>query len=685
MRSAILILSLFLLFCKPQTIAIPKAEAGVIDLRNWDFQKNGIIQLDGAWEFYWTEFLESKDFKNQDNSNPIYISFPSVWNQFNYKNETLPARGYATFRLKIKFAKNSPPIALRTREQATSYAVFWNGEKILSAGVVGKNEKTARAHYQNTQVFLGSPTEEVEIIYWISNYDHRSGGAWHSLQLGTHEDIGKETSFFREMDYFLAGIIFIMVLYHLFLYFYRKTDVSNILFSAFCFAILLRSLSTGERIINSYFQLPFWFYIRLEYITWYMSMPLGYHFLSTQFSNHYLNKFTTLNYFLSSIMALGLFFPPYIFTQFVPYYQLLYFLFLLLGFGYLIYFVYKKIQGARLLLSGFLFMLLTAINDLLYTNQWIDSFYLSHYGLAFLIFSQSLSISIRLSKAFNSIEILTEDLRLVNKAYSRFVPKEFLNFLNKQSITEIFLGEQVQREMSILFSDIRSFTELSEKLSPKDNFNFLNSYLSRMGPIVRSHGGFIDKYIGDGIMALFPGSIENALDSAIEMQKEIRIYNQQRMNFQYDSIRVGIGIHTGPMILGTIGEEERMESTVISDAVNLASRIEGLTKTYGAYILISEFALQSIKTPEKYTYRILDRVKVKGKSNTIAVYEIFNGMSDYLFELHSQTKTDFEKGLYHYWSNEFTEAIEYFQRVIDIFPSDIATLHFLDLAKKQRS
>ncbi len=685
MRSTILVLSLFLLFCKQQTIAIPKAEAGVIDLRNWDIRKNGIIQLDGAWEFYWKEFLESKDFKNQGNSNPIYISFPSVWNQFNYKNETIPARGYATFRMRVNFAKNSPPIALRTREQATSYAVFWNGEKILSAGAVGKNEETARAHYQNTQVFLGSPTEEVEIIYWISNYNHRSGGAWHSLQLGTHEDIGKETSFFREMDFFLAGIIFIMVLYHLFLYFYRKTDVSNILFSAFCFAILLRSLSTGERIINSYFQLPFWFYIRLEYITWYMSMPLGYHFLSTQFSNHYLNKFTTLNYFISNIMSLGLIFPPFIFTQFVPYYQIIYFAFLFLGFGYLIYFVYKKLQGSRLLLSGFLFMLLTAINDLLYTNQWIDSFYLSHYGLAFLIFSQSLSISIRFSKAFNSIEGLTEDLRLVNKAYSRFVPKEFLNFLNKQSITEIFLGEQVQREMSILFSDIRSFTELSEKLSPKDNFNFLNSYLSRMGPIVRSHGGFIDKYIGDGIMALFPGSIENALDSAIAMQQEIRIYNQQRMNFQYDSIRVGIGIHTGPMILGTIGEEERMESTVISDAVNLASRIEGLTKTYGAYILISEFALQNLANTEKYTYRILDRVKVKGKSNTIAVYEIFNGMSDYLYELHSQTKTDFEKGLHHFWSNEFSEAIESFQRVIDIFPSDIATLHFLELAQKRQS
>ena len=93
MRSTVLILSLFLLFCKPQTIAIPKAEAGVIDLRNWDIRKNGIISLDGAWEFYWTEFLESKDFKSQDNSNPIYISFPSVWNQFKYKNETLPARG----------------------------------------------------------------------------------------------------------------------------------------------------------------------------------------------------------------------------------------------------------------------------------------------------------------------------------------------------------------------------------------------------------------------------------------------------------------------------------------------------------------------------------------------------------------------------------------------------------------
>ena len=109
-------------------------------------------------------------------------------------------------------------------------------------------------------------------------------------------------------------------------------------------------------------------------------------------------------------------------------------MFLLLGFGYLIYFVYKNKQGARLLLSGFLFMLLTAINDLLYTNQWIDSFYLSHYGLAFLIFSQSLSISIRFSKAFNSIEGLTEDLRLVNKAYSRFVPKEFLIFYKQNKL-----------------------------------------------------------------------------------------------------------------------------------------------------------------------------------------------------------------------------------------------------------
>ncbi|MCB1176868.1 MAG: adenylate/guanylate cyclase domain-containing protein, partial [Leptospiraceae bacterium] len=411
--------------------------------------------------------------------------------------------------------------------------------------------------------------------------------------------------------------------------------------------------------------------------------PVGFHFLNSQFPGKLLRRVTISNYLISGIVSLSLFLPTNYFTEVILKYQFIFFIYLIFGFSFLFYFTLKGFQGAKLLTSGLLVVLIFAINDILYSNLIINSLFLAHYGIAFLIFTQSLGISIRFSKAFASIENLTKNLKEVNQSYRRFVPKEFLRFLNKSEITEISLGEQVQSEMTILFSDIRSFTELSEKMSPGDNFNFLNSYLSRMGPIVRGHDGFIDKYIGDGIMALFPGEVEDAINSAIAMQKEIRVYNKHRMKSNYDGIKVGIGVHTGTLILGTIGEEQRMESTVISDAVNLASRIEGLTKTYGAYILISEHSFNLIKDKNIYKYRLLDKVKVKGKSNYTLVYEIFDGMPEYLLEIYLKTKNNIEKGLHLYWKENYRDAIHYFNRVKSELPLDLANNRFLELSKME--
>ncbi len=138
------------------------------------------------------------------------------------------------------------------------------------------------------------------------------------------------------------------------------------------------------------------------------------------------------------------------------------------------------------------------------------------------------------------------------------------------------MGDHVQREMTVFFSDIRDFTTLSETMTPQENFDFLNSYLRRATPIIRTNHGFIDKYIGDAIMALFPREPADALQSAVELQRDLVDYNQGRKKAGYKPVRVGIGLHCGELILGTIGEEERMQTTVIADAVNVASRIEGL-------------------------------------------------------------------------------------------------------------
>lgn len=272
----------------------------------------------------------------------------------------------------------------------------------------------------------------------------------------------------------------------------------------------------------------------------------------------------------------------------------------------------------------------------------------------------------------------TAELAKINETYRRFVPHEFLQFLERDSILDVELGDQVQRNMTILFSDIRSFTSLSERMTPQENFNFLNSYLRRVSPIIRQHNGFIDKYIGDAVMALFPEKVEDALQAAINMQKEVANYNQAaRQQENHQPISMGIGLHTGTLMLGIIGGAERMEGTVISDAVNLASRIEGLTKLYGVSIIISEQALFSLYRPTRYTFRFLDRVQVHGKEETVAVFEVFDGDPPEIIELKSKTQPDFERGLLHYHSQEFLQAKVFFEQVVAHNPHDKAAALYL--------
>ncbi|MDH3900815.1 MAG: adenylate/guanylate cyclase domain-containing protein, partial [Gammaproteobacteria bacterium] len=213
-------------------------------------------------------------------------------------------------------------------------------------------------------------------------------------------------------------------------------------------------------------------------------------------------------------------------------------------------------------------------------------------------------------------------LTKTNAAFSRFVPHEFLGYLRKEKIIDVSLGDNAQKEMTVLFSDIRNFTTISEKLSPEENFIFINTYLAIMGPIVREHGGFIDKYIGDAIMALFPQA-DDAVKTAIAMLQQIPDCGHGEY-LNDSALRIGIGLNTGHLMLGTIGETDRMEGTVISDAVNLASRIEGLSKEYGATLLASQATMNRLKHPEEFKYRCIGHIKVKGKTDKVTVYEIFN-------------------------------------------------------------
>jgi class 3 adenylate cyclase/HAMP domain-containing protein len=271
----------------------------------------------------------------------------------------------------------------------------------------------------------------------------------------------------------------------------------------------------------------------------------------------------------------------------------------------------------------------------------------------------------RLSHSFNAmaetVQGYSVQLEQLLSALRRFVPREFITLLKKGSIVDVKLGDQIQQEMSILFSDIRSFTELSESMTPEENFNFLNSYLSRIGPEIRRNGGFIDKYIGDAIMALFPGDPDEALRAAIGMQRKVEEYNGHRAKTGYKPINIGIGVHTGSLMLGTLGELERMDGSVISDAVNLASRLEGLTRVYGASVLTTSQTVRSLKTPGDFRFRLIDRVRVKGRRENVMLFEVLDGDSaeDRVKKL--AYRNELAQALRDYYGRRFGDALPVFE------------------------
>ena len=230
-------------------------------------------------------------------------------------------------------------------------------------------------------------------------------------------------------------------------------------------------------------------------------------------------------------------------------------------------------------------------------------------------------LSIAFSRISKEIKALFKKQVQLTRAYQRFVPEQLLESLDKKSILDVQLGNQVQKEMTILFSDIRSFTNISEQLEPAENFKFVNDNLSAVVPSIRKYDGHVDKYIGDAIMALFTKKSSDAVNSVIDMLSKLDILNKKRVKDNLLNISIGIGINTGSVVLGTLGVPDRMEGSVISDTVKLSERLKELTKYYKVPLIISSETEK--KLPKAITQREIDEIEVKGKTNRVRIFEVF--------------------------------------------------------------
>lgn len=298
---------------------------------------------------------------------------------------------------------------------------------------------------------------------------------------------------------------------------------------------------------------------------------------------------------------------------------------------------------------------------------------------------QSTIVTLRTARTFRKkillkeeFETINEQFILTNRFYAKFIPRDFLTHLGKESIEEVRLGDSSEREITVLFADIWEYWDIIYSIPLENRMLFTNSYLGRIGPCVRKNNGFIDKYIGSAIMALFDGGIQNSIKAAEDIQWELEKYNERRITFGYLPLHAGIGIHSGDTMLGILGEEERFESTVISDTVNLSSRIQGLTKKYGARILVSLTSLMLHEDLDTIPYRILDFVRVKGKQETVMIAEVLIPDIDAISNKKIENREQFEAAIFDYERADFVSALEGFRAVFANNPEDLAAQIYIE-------
>ena len=269
----------------------------------------------------------------------------------------------------------------------------------------------------------------------------------------------------------------------------------------------------------------------------------------------------------------------------------------------------------------------------------------------------------------------------LNQNFQKFVPRQFVEHIYKQG-QSIGLGYADEDNVAIMFCDIRGFTGLSEQMSPQELMNFLNSYFSRMNAPIHDNKGFIDKFIGDAIMALFDNpegsdcdKAQDSIRASIGLRRALFLYNQHRDKSGYSAVNIGIGIHFGPVIIGTVGSDDRMDTTVIGDSVNIAQRLETLAPVYDIDIIVTDQLVATAKYA--FASRTIDWVRVKGRTEPLKLVEVLSHLPDKLQKKRLNNAEAIQQGLDLRIEGNLRGALDVFRGAKKLSPQDPVLKHHI--------
>lgn len=590
-----------------------------------------------------------------------------------------------TYRKSFRFKNRAHrQLALRLGMISDRDRTFLNGHPIGESGLWGERLPQA---YERIRIYEIPPGLIREgkpntLLIQVEGYFPNEAGLYRDrIEIGPAREIWETYYLEITLNILIQTFYLTVGSYFLFLFVRRRKEPANLLFGIFIiFLVIYLSLRTQIKyVLGADFMIA----KRAEYISLFLLVPLFYYFNRIYYSLPRKRWVKIMDIALIALTAvpLGSIIAVMVTDSAVFWWAIFHNIIQPVWAGYVVGLfiilfnrMLERDTDAFIMIGGALILIITAIIDVLVDRGQLMLPLLTPYGF----FAFILSFTIILANRFVRLQKETDRLNIVlegqARSFHRFVPTQFLELLGKSDMTSVDLGDCANLNMSVLFSDLRAFTSLSEGMGPEDNFRFLNSYLMRMEPEIKRHGGFVDKFMGDAIMALFPEngrgpSSLQAVLAAIRMRTVLTDYNTHRQSLNYPPIDFGIGINSGGLMLGTVGSSERLDTTVIGDSVNVAARLESLTGVYQASIIISENARRHLQNAE-IALREIDTIIVRGRTEPIVIFEVFEADEPGPRKLKLRTRDLLAEAIALYKARQFTEAIGIVEHVLGLNPDD---------------
>ncbi len=565
---------------------------GVLNLQSISETTHRYIPIRGTVPLYWQTFLHPESVRGLEISPTAYMPIPGNWNGLKSANGKLPGIGWGTIVIHVIPPTKPTKLALKIPAIRTAYTLFVDSMVLASAGVPGNSLERSAPAYQPQIVTLPLKTEPYDLIFNISNFSNNKGGPWQPMYIGESASLYQMHSLSVLYDVFIAGLLFFFVIINLTNYQFNRTIFSRgVIFplAGFTLAILIRTMLTGERIL--YFLLPnisSEFFVRVEYVALFSAGVLYHHFIHNLYrgvSSEAIRKYVF--YAGIAFILLAILLPVQYSSNFVILFHVNIFVIMLYQI-YLSYSSRRTYKSSSIVnIISIIVMFIAALHDMKESNGNGSMLSLSPLASFFVILVQTVLLTRSQANVYRERALMEVDLTKINNTLLRFVPKQIFTILGTTP-DKVTLGMKKDSIFTIMFADIRGFTALSERMSPEMNYTFINRFLSVVTPVVTSYNGFINNFMGDAFVAVFPTSAVDAVKAAQEIQHIMASGDQFDSFMLKEPLLLGIGIDYGAATLGIQGGETRMENTLLGPTVRCASRLEELTKSTGAAILVSQ-------------------------------------------------------------------------------------------------